>query len=90
MKMVRKQVYITKEQDEELKQAARRLSVTEAELIRRGIDEVTRLDNSETRKEAWKRLEALMDARMKLKVPQQPRTWTRDELYDERPRYLSR
>jgi hypothetical protein len=36
--MVRKQVYITREQNEALKQKAQELGVTEAELIRRGIE----------------------------------------------------
>jgi IS5 family transposase len=44
MKMVRKQVYITAEQEDELKAAAKRLGVTEAELIRRGIELVQRED----------------------------------------------
>jgi len=37
MKMVRKQVYITPEQEEKLKALSRRLGSTEAELIRRCI-----------------------------------------------------
>jgi hypothetical protein len=38
MKMVRKQVYITQAQDEKLKQLAESSDVTEAEVIRRGIE----------------------------------------------------
>jgi len=38
MKMVRKQVYITTEQDRKLKECSKRLGVPEAEVIRRGIE----------------------------------------------------
>ncbi|MPZ49363.1 MAG: ribbon-helix-helix domain-containing protein [Dehalococcoidia bacterium] len=83
--MVRKQVYIEREQDAALKRLSKRLGVTEAELIRRGIEQVTSEDDEKEaeRGEAWKRLEAVMEQRAKMKVPQVERTWTRDELYDD-------
>lgn len=81
MTMVRKQVYITKEQDEKLKKTAEILRTTEAELVRRGIELATKDD--EIRKQAVESLLAFMRERAKLKVPQSPRTWTRDELYDD-------
>ena len=46
-RIVRKQVYITPKQDAELKQKARLLDVTESELIRRGIEAVTKEELSE-------------------------------------------
>ena len=39
-RMIRKQVYIEPEQEKLLKQQAKRLGVSEAELIRRGIEQV--------------------------------------------------
>ena len=83
MSMVRKQVYIERAQDERLKQQAAEEGASEAELIRRGIDMVTGKGRERRRDEAWQRLLQMMEARAKMKVPQQPRTWTRDELYDD-------
>jgi hypothetical protein len=40
MTMVRKQIYITGDQDEALKNRAEQLGVTEAEVIRRALDAV--------------------------------------------------
>lgn len=81
--MVRKQVYITKDQDEQLKRLSHDLGVTEAELIRRGVDLVTAKQEKDEADEAWQELLAFMKERGRLKVPQRPRTWTRDELYDD-------
>jgi hypothetical protein len=82
MAMVRKQVYITQEQDEELKRLSDKLGVSEAELIRRGIEQVANANALGAREQAWNRLLAFMKERAGLKVSQEPRTWTRDELYD--------
>ncbi len=38
MRMVRKQIYITENQDEQLKQLSKALEVSEAEIIRRALD----------------------------------------------------
>lgn len=38
--MIRKQLYITREQDRALKRRARALGVSEAELVRRALDEM--------------------------------------------------
>ena len=63
MTMVRKQVYITKEQDEELKSLAAQYGVTEAEIIRRGIVAVKRdSEGARARRlEAWTEIKAIMD-----------------------------
>ena len=50
MKMVRKQVYITAEQDEKLKAAAAELGVTEAELVRRAVDALDVADEASDRR----------------------------------------
>ena len=95
--MVRKQVYITREQAERLKRAARKRGTSEADLVRSALDLLIGKDvdsgetilNEEERRSAWAKELAFMEERAMLKVPQEPRTWTRDELYDGRPKYLS-
>ena len=88
-RMVRKQIYITPAQDALLKQWARRLGVTESDLIRRGIEQ---LDWGPTTplldEQAWQEEIAFMRERARMVVPQQTggRGWTREELYDERPK----
>lgn len=93
-RMVRKQIYITKEQDEALKRAAAERGQTEAEVVRGCLEGLvpeedgrTEVDERETaRLEAGRafiefarrRAEQFKD------VPQHPRDWTRDELYEER------
>jgi len=82
-RMIRKQVYIEAEQEKLLKRWARELGVTEAELVRRGIDQIARpgawlpLDPK-----AWEEAKSVIRERMRLRVPQTGRTWTREELYD--------
>lgn len=82
-RMVRKQVYIEPEQEKLLKRRAKELGVTEAELVRRGIDQIARpgallpLDPK-----AWDEAKKLIRERMRLKVPQTGRAWTREELHD--------
>jgi hypothetical protein len=63
MKMVRKQVYLEPEQDERLKQLSKHLGVTEAELIRHGVDFVTQGAGELDRGGAWKELLALIETR---------------------------
>lgn len=83
--MVRKQFYIAREQDESLKRKAKEYRISEAELVRWGIDEVTRGGGRFVADdEAWEAAKRHMEERARMKVPQRPRTWTREELYDER------
>jgi hypothetical protein len=82
--MVRKQVYIEPEQDERLKRRAQALGVTESELIREGIDLVTKPGVLAEDRALWQAELEFMRARARLKVPPGPRGWTREELYDER------
>ena len=89
-RMVRKQFYIERDQDERLKRKAKELGVSEAELVRRGIEKVVGEESpEEARQQAWNELLAGMHERAKLKVPQTGKNWTRDDLYD-RPKYLYR
>jgi hypothetical protein len=86
IRMVRKQVYIEARQDRLLKQRARQLGLTEAELIRRSLDQGLVGAAGHTRNaEAWKDVMRLVGRRLRMKVPQRSRRWTRDDLYDRWP-----
>lgn len=81
--MIRKQVYIEPHQERLLKERARQLDVTEAELIRRSLDQgLTGMVPHRPNAAAWRELMRFFRRRMRLKVRQQPRRWSRDELYD--------
>lgn len=85
--MIRKQVYIDPRQERLLKRRARELGVTEAELIRRSLDQglTTTTGARQADPSAWQGFMRTVRRRMRMTVPQQGRGWTRDELYD-RPR----
>jgi hypothetical protein len=88
--MIRKQVYIEPEQEELLKRRSKEMGVSEAALIRRGIDEVARRGPSGGfDRKAWEEELAFMKERAKMRVPQTGRSWTREELYEERLDRLS-
>ena len=83
--MIRKQVYIEQRQERLLKRRARELRVTEAELIRRGIDQIGRLPSLfPNREESWRAAKLLIGQRMKMRVPQTGRTRRRENLYEQR------
>lgn len=90
--MVRKQVYIEPEQDQLLKRQAAELGVTESDLIRRSIDQFTRLGVHPPRDPAaWQRQMALFDElkRRAASTPSDdstPYKWSREEMYAERLR----
>ena len=85
--MVRKQIYIDKRQKAQLKRAAKARGTSEAELIRQAIDRqlaggVAGLPRDPA---AWERAMVLMRSlRAQGPLPNRRRSWTRDELYDER------
>ena len=81
--MIRKQVYIEPRQDRRLKMLAKDLGVTEAELIRQGIDRgLSPMPTSRPDPEAWKEALRFIQARRRKGVPKGKRRWTREELYD--------
>lgn len=89
-RMVRKQIYIEPRQEELLKRRAKELGLSEAELIRRGIDRVARLPLAfRPDLKAWEEEKAYIRSHRCFEVPQTGRGWTRDELYDERLRRFS-
>jgi hypothetical protein len=82
--MIRKQIYISGEQDEALKAQAKRLGVTESELVRRGISlQLTADDETARRRDAWSRYMAWSRGWQALGPVSGERTWTRDGIYDE-------
>jgi len=89
-RMVRKQIYIRPQQEAVLKQKACELGVSEAELIREYIDEGMQRPTANERKKAWQEELAFIKERAKMRVPQTGRSWTRDELYEERFERYSR
>ena len=89
-RMVRKQVYIEPEQELLLKRKARDLGVTEAEVIRRGLAAVASVSSPARDARAWEDELEFIRQRTRLKSPRRKRGWTREELYDERLKRLSR
>lgn len=89
-RMIRKQIYLKPHQDETVKQKARELGVSEAELIREYIEIGARSPTAREREKARQGLLASMRERSKIQVPQTGRDWTRDELYEERLERYSR
>ena len=91
-RMVRKQIYIKPEHDGALKHRAKALGVSEADLIRQGLEMLlgkgdTSVDLAD---EAWEEAKRFIQLRMAMKVPQTGRSWTREELYEERLGRFSR
>lgn len=85
--MVRKQVYIEPEQDELLKQWAEETGKTEAEIFRQALDRW--LASEQQRREAdaaWKQVLAFAQERTAPGPIPGGRTWTREELHEERLR----
>jgi hypothetical protein len=96
--MVRKQVYIRPDQEKRLKRAAAEEGVTEAELIRRGIDGVLNGDSGSvdalptdpdqrrrTHEEARDDfLKLLADLAKREPTGEAPFKWDRNEVYEER------
>jgi hypothetical protein len=87
-KMVRKQIYIQKSQEERLKKLAEARGISEAEIIRQALEKEMRFSSvyrPAYDPEAWKRLVAFWEELDKRgPVEPRPRDWTREELYEER------
>ncbi len=88
--MIRKQIYIRADQEALIKQKACQLGISEAELIREYIDEGVHRPSVSEREQASRELLAFMRERAKMRVPQTGRSWTREELYEERFERYSR
>jgi hypothetical protein len=89
--LVRKQVYINAAQEQFLKWRAKALGVTEAELIRAAIDALARTpERPPFDPDAWKSVVDSMNERARLPSTGEGRTWTRDDIYEERLGRISR
>lgn len=82
---VRKQIYIEQRQENMLKRRAKELDIPEAELIRRGLDlALARGEPSGFDPRAWEDEKAFLRERAQIPPLGGERTWSREELYDER------
>jgi len=91
--MVRKQISIQKYHEERLKRAAQALGISEAEIIRRALENELKCAGSRLSYDgdAMKRLhEAMLAQDKKPPVAQKKRDWMREELYEERMNRLER
>lgn len=91
--MIRKQIYIQKNQEERLKKAAEARGVSEAEIIRRALELELRFVGYRPayNLEAWERIQKfLMEMKKRGPVAQRKRDWTREELYEERMKRYDR
>jgi hypothetical protein len=80
MTMVRKQVYIKPEQERKLKRLAKKLGVTEAEVLRRCLDDMAEEGREETPEDSWLELLEFMQERAR-KVPGSTVKWRREDSY---------
>ena len=84
-RMVRKQVYIEPRQETTLKQQARALGITEAEVTRRANDrQMTSVRLGARDPKAWEREKAFITKRMTKGPASGGRQWKRDDVYEER------
>lgn len=84
-RMIRKQVYIQAEQQKRLKRLAKQRGVSEAAVVREGVDlALARGEEGILDPQAWEEELAFMRERDKLPTTGGKRTWTRDELYADR------
>ena len=83
--MIRKQVYIEPRQDAILKRLARTLGLTEAELVRRAIDQQGAATPAGMRDlAAWEREKSFIAQRMAAGPVSSQRRWRREDVYEER------
>jgi 3-mercaptopyruvate sulfurtransferase SseA len=83
--MIRKQIYIESRQDTTLKQQAKALGITEAEVIRRAIDRQMALVRLNVRDlKAWEREKTFIAKRMAKGRAPGGRLWKREDAYEER------
>jgi hypothetical protein len=90
-RMIRKQVHVEPRHEEFLKRRSKALGISEAELIRRGIDQLAWGPVKEQVDQcAWEVAKVFIQQRRRLEAPQTGRTWTREQLHDERLGCFSR
>jgi hypothetical protein len=88
MAKIRKQIYLEKKHDQQLKRLAEARGVSEAEVIRQAIDR--QADSAAERlvppnPHAWAvAYKKMLELQAQGPLPKRERRWTRDELYEER------
>lgn len=90
-RMVRKQIYIYKRQEAQLKRISEARGVSEAEIIRNALD---REMNSQIApylydEEAWRRILASIEERAALGIAGAPYKFRREDAYEERGKSLA-
>ena len=81
--MIRKQVYIESRQDHLLKRLAKDFGITEAELVRQGLDRILQSGIMVApNPKAWQRERAFLIRWGKKGVVKGNRRWRREDLYD--------
>jgi len=82
--LVRKQVYITRSQENLLKKKAAEMGVTEAELVREALDSQTyNIGYPRCSAEKWQdEVQFIQSRTTKNQDSRNQRTWKRDDLYD--------
>ncbi|HMU55369.1 MAG TPA: hypothetical protein PKA61_10195 [Nitrospira sp.] len=89
--MVRKQVYLEAGQDRFLKQRSKKLGVTESDLIRQSIIQLSRQPASgPLDRQAWRAELQFIKRRARAKTGARERRWSRKDLYDDRLGRVSR
>ncbi len=80
---IRKQIYLNIEQNELLKQASRRLGISEAEVIRQAIiGQTGKITNGKKNLGAWKKERQFLQALLEQGSVTGGRTWKRGDLYE--------
>ena len=81
--MIRKQVYLRADQDRRLKMLARKLGISEAELIRQSVDRAV-LESTTPRPDlsVWEAERKYLVRRMSGRKLPGRRDWRRDDLYE--------
>lgn len=83
--MIRKQIYLEACQESSLKNRAHDLKLSEAELIRRGVDLVLKQElASISDAQSWKQELEFIAERAGIPSIDSKRIWTREDLYEER------
>jgi hypothetical protein len=88
MAMVRKQFYITSEQDAKVKEIARTLGVTEAEVIRRAIMQIVEEPSYEYKSRSEATNHQVRDVAQMERSLSYELTWSRADLYRDQVRHL--
>jgi len=80
---IRKQIYLDPQQNEMLKQASQRLSISEAEVIRQAIiAQTSRAIPGKKNLAAWKKEKQFLQALLDQGGVAGKRTWKREDLYE--------